>query len=237
MTAIVATALMLGWNPSWVTVGAAASVAVVWTVAGRISVRTLPRLPLWIPVVTLLGGAVTAYGGGAPYVTIGDVRLGLGGANTFAVLISITIVSLYLSLLFTWTTPMVEVPAFLQRVVGWFARVRIPVQAVAVGVTAALRLLPFLITDFRALLQTIEQRRTPGPRSFTDRAVQWSSCLPIVCSLAVQNAREVATSLDNRGGIGSVARRDRRPGVVDVVVIIAVLALTVSCAVLIDSSY
>lgn len=235
--AIVATALMLGWNPSWTTVGAAALLAVVWTAAGRISLRTLPRLPWWVPVVTLLGGSLTAFGGGAPYVTIADVRLGLGGASTFGILISITVVSLYLSLLFCWTTPMVEVPAFLQRVVGWFARVRIPVQPVAVGVTVALRLLPFLLTDFRALVQTIGQRRTPGPQSITQRAVQWTACLPIVCSLAVQNAREVATSMDNRGGIGPVARRDRRPGVLDVLVIIGILALTISCATLVGSSY
>ncbi|MGZ8178004.1 DUF2232 domain-containing protein [Williamsia sp. SKLECPSW1] len=235
--AIVATAAMLAWNPSWTTVGAAALLALVWTLAGRISLRTLPRLPWWVPVVALAGGSVTALGGGAPFVTIADVRLGLGGASTFGVLICITIVSLYLSLLFCWTTPMVEVPAFLQRVVGWFARVRIPVQPVAVGVTVALRLLPFMLTDFRALLQTIAQRRTPGPQSLTQRAVQWGACLPIVCSLAVQNAREVATSMENRGGIGSVARADRRPGVLDILVIVAILALTIGCAFLVGTRY
>ncbi|GAA2058676.1 DUF2232 domain-containing protein [Williamsia deligens] len=235
--AIVATAAMLGWNPSWTTVGAAAALAVVWTLAGRVSFSALPRLPWWVPVVALAGGTVTAMGGGAPYVTVADVRLGLGGASTFGILISITVVSLYLSLLFCWTTPMVEVPAFLQRMVGWFARLRIPVQPVAVGVTVALRLLPFMLTDFRALLQTIAQRRTPGPQSFTQRAQQWSACLPIVCSLAVQNAREVATSLDNRGGVGTVARRDRRPGVLDIVVILAILALTVGCGVVVGARY
>lgn len=226
--AIVATALMFAIDPGWITVGASVLIAAAWTLAGRIPVAALPRLPWWIFALMGLGGFVTAMGGGRPFVTVFDVRLGLGGASTWAVLISITIVSFYLSLVFCWTTPMAEVPAFGQRVVGWARRVGIPLQPVVVAVTVALRLLPFMISDFRVLLQTVGQRRTPGKRSAQQRVEQWSACMPIACSLAVQNAREVATAMDNRGGIGSVARADRRPGIGDVIAIVFVAAVVVA---------
>ncbi len=223
--AIAAMALMFGINPTWVSVAAAVIIAVVWTLAGKIPVAALPRLPWWIFVVMLAGGFVTAMGGGEPFVSVGGVRLGLGGASTWAILISITIVSFYVSLLFCWTTPMVEVPAFLQRLVGYARKIGIPAQSLAVSVTVALRLLPFMIGDFRVLLQTVAQRRMPGQQSIGQRAQQWSACMPIACSLATQNAREVAASMDNRGGIGSVSRPDRRPGLLDVVVIVGLIAV------------
>ncbi|GAA1458642.1 ATP-binding cassette domain-containing protein [Williamsia maris] len=230
--AIAALALMFGINPTWVSVAAAVIIAVAWTAAGRIPVAALPRLPWWIFLVMLGGGFVTAMGGGKPFVTVAGVELGLGGASTWAILISITIISFYVSLLFCWTTPMVEVPAFSQRLVGYAAKIGVPAQSVAVSVTVALRLLPFMIGDFRVLLQTVAQRRAPGQRSVRDRAEQWSACMPIACALAAQNAREVAASMDNRGGIGSVSRPDRRPGLLDVAVIAGIVAIVTAALVL-----
>ncbi len=230
--AIVALALMFAINPTWISVAAAAFIAVAWTLAGRVPLAALPRLPWWIFVAMLAGGVVTALGGGEPYVSIAGVELGLGGASTWGILISITIVSFYVSLLFCWTTPMVEVPAFAQRLVSYVGKVGIPVQVVAVSVTVALRLLPFMISDFRVLLQTLAQRRLPGEPSVRERAQQWSACMPIVCALAVQSAREVAVAMDNRGGIGSVSRPDRRPGLRDGAVIVGVVAVVAAAVML-----
>ncbi|MBT0567344.1 DUF2232 domain-containing protein [Williamsia sp. CHRR-6] len=224
---LVATALMFGISPSWITVGIGAAIAAVWTAAGRIPTAALPRLPWWLVGVTLIGAVFTALGGGSPFVTILGVKLGLGGVNTWGILISITVLSFYLSLLFCWTTPMVEVPAFGQRVVGWGRRVGLRLQAVAVAVTVSLRLLPFMIGDFRALLQAVGQRRAPGKRTVQRRLEEAAAAMAIACALAAQNAREVAASMDNRGGIGVVARADRRPAARDLMVIGVMVAVVV----------
>ena len=130
---------------------------------------------------------ITALGGADPYVTVAGVELGLGGASYWGLLISMTVLSLYSALLFCWTTPMVEIPSFAQRLVGWAARVGIPAQSAAVSVALALRLCPFLISDFRTLLQTIAQRKPEHKQSVPERINGWAACLPVVCSLAVQN--------------------------------------------------
>jgi energy-coupling factor transport system ATP-binding protein len=107
--------------------------------------------------------------------------------------------------------------------VGWAARFGIPAQSAAVAVALALRLCPFLISDFRTLLQTIAQRRPEGKQTTGERINGWAACLPIVCSLACQNGRELAAAIEARGGIGSVSRSDRSPRFIDLLVLIVVL--------------
>jgi energy-coupling factor transport system ATP-binding protein len=220
---LAAIALMFALEPTWLSVAVGVAIAASWTVLGKVPRAAVPRLPLWLIGVTLLGGFVTAMGGDEPYVTVGGVELGLGGAAYWGILICMTVVSLYSALLFCWTTPMVEIPAFAQRLVGWAARFGIPAQSAAVSVALALRLCPFLISDFRTLLQTIAQRRSDEKQTARERIAGWAACLPIVCSLACQNGRELAAAIEARGGIGSVSRSDRSPRFIDLVVLIVVL--------------
>ena len=91
------------------------------------------------------------------------------------------------------------------------------------SVALALRLCPFLISDFRTLLQTIAQRRSDKEQTARERINGWAACLPIVCSLACQNGRELAAAIEARGGVGSVSRSDRSPRFMDLLVLIVVL--------------
>ncbi|SIS22591.1 energy-coupling factor transport system ATP-binding protein [Williamsia sterculiae] len=224
---IVAMALLIGIEPTWANVGLMAGVAAAWTVAGRVPRSALPRLPWWLLLVAVAGGVFTALGGGSPYLTVAGVRLGMGGVFTWLLLLCITVLSLYLSLLFCWTTPMVEIPAFLQRLVNIGARVRIRAQAPATAIAVALRLILFMISDFRVLLQTVAQRRGKLAQPLATRVAAWASCLPIACSLAVRNAAELARSMESRGGVGAVSRRDRNPRWTDALVWMIVVAVLV----------
>ena len=214
---------MFALEPTWLSVAVGATIAAGWTVLGRVPRAAVPRLPLWLVGITLFGGFITALGGDEPYVTVGGVEFGLGGAAYWGILICMTVISLYSALLFCWTTPMVEIPAFAQRLVGWAARLGIPAQSAAVSVALALRLCPFLISDFRTLLQTIAQRRSDKEQTARERINGWAACLPIVCSLACQNGRELAAAIEARGGVGSVSRSDRSPRFMDLLVLIVVL--------------
>ncbi|MDV7133099.1 DUF2232 domain-containing protein [Williamsia muralis] len=223
LVVLAAIALMFALEPTWLSVAVGATIAAGWTVLGRVPRAAVPRLPLWLVGITLFGGFITALGGDEPYVTVGGVEFGLGGAAYWGILICMTVISLYSALLFCWTTPMVEIPAFAQRLVGWAARLGIPAQSAAVSVALALRLCPFLISDFRTLLQTIAQRRSDKEQTARERINGWAACLPIVCSLACQNGRELAAAIEARGGVGSVSRSDRSPRFMDLLVLIVVL--------------
>lgn len=219
---LAAIAVMFALEPTWISVAVAAGIATGWTLLGKVPRSALPRLPIWLVGITLFGGLITSLGGEDPYVTVAGVELGLSGASYWGILICITVLSLYSALLFCWTTPMVEIPSFAQRLVGWAGRIGIPAQSAAVSVALALRLCPFLISDFRMLLQTISQRRPEHKLSARERINGWAAALPVVCSLAVQNGRELASAIDARGGIGSVARSDRSPRLIDLLVLIVV---------------
>jgi len=222
---LIVLALMFALSPTWASAGAALVIVVGWSLLGRIPGSALPRLPWWLVVATLAGGALTAFGGGAPYVSVGGVRFGLGGASTWGILISITVLSLYASMLLCWTTPMVEIPAFLQRIVRVAELVRVPLRPLATSIALALRLCPFFISDCRTLLQTVRQRRPDRPQTGRERFREVAGILPIACMLASSNAREFADAIDARGGFGAVARVDRGPRVRDAVVFAVVLAL------------
>lgn len=230
--ALIVIALLFAISPTWASAGAALVIVIGWSVLGRIPRTALPRLPWWLVVATLAGGALTAFGGGAPYVTVGGVRFGLGGASTWGILISITVLSLYASMLLCWTTPMVEIPAFLQRIVRAGEKVRIPLRPLATSIALALRLCPFFISDCRTLLQTVRQRRPDRPQTGRERVREAAGILPIAWMLASSNAREFADAIDARGGFGAVARADRGPRLRDAVVFSVVLALAALAIVL-----
>ncbi|HEY9313395.1 DUF2232 domain-containing protein [Williamsia sp.] len=220
---LAAVAVMFMLEPTWISVGVGAGIALGWTLLGRVPRAAMPRLPKWLIGITLFGGLITALGGKDPYVTIAGVELGLGGAIYWGILICMTVLSLYCALLFCWTTPMVEIPSFAQRLVGWAERLRIPAQSAAVSVALALRLCPFMISDFRVLLQTMSQRKPEHRQSAAEQINGWINCLTVVCSLAVQNGRELAAAVEARGGIGSVARSDRSPRLIDLLLLIVVI--------------
>jgi energy-coupling factor transport system ATP-binding protein len=79
-----------------------------------------------------------------------------------------------------------------------------------------------MISDFRVLLQTMSQRKPEHKQSAAEQINGWINCLTVVCSLAVQNGRELAAAVEARGGIGSVARSDRSPRLIDLLVLIVV---------------
>ncbi len=225
---LIVIALMFALSPTWASAGAALVIVIGWSLLGRIPRTALPRLPWWLVVATLFGGALTAFGGGAPYVSVGGVRFGLGGASTWGILISITVLSLYASMLLCWTTPMVEIPAFLQRIVRIGEKVRLPLRPLATSIALALRLCPFFINDCRTLLQTVRQRRPDRPQAGRERFREVAGILPIACMLASSNAREFADAIDARGGVGAVARADRGPRLRDAAVFGVVLVLVVA---------
>ncbi|GAB2643046.1 hypothetical protein GCM10027169_08860 [Gordonia jinhuaensis] len=231
-------ALMFAINPSWWTVLVGVIVALAWTALGRVRRRAIPRLPWWFVLAAVIGGLITSFGGGEPYVSVVGVRFGLGGASSWATLLMITLTSLYMSLLLCWTTPMVEIPSLLQQVASVARRIRlgsrrVDLRAATVSVSVALRMAPAMIANLRILAQTISQRRSGRGESRWARIDSWFHVLGVACSLAVSDAADTAATMVTRGGgMGRVARTGRRPGAADAVVVAVVLAAAVAACVL-----
>ncbi len=219
LATIVVLAALFAIRPSWLSVAAAVVTLAGWAVAGRVPQRAIPRLPPWMLGMALLGAVLAAAAGGKPALHLGGAEIGLHGLDQWALFMAITLLSILASLLFSWTTAPADVPPFLQRLTGLLRRVRVPATAPLAGIAIALRLGPLLLVECRTLLLVSGQRTRCRPAGTGRRRRQllvagWD-LLTLACTLACRRAGELADAIAARGGLGSVALPDKRPGRVD----------------------
>jgi energy-coupling factor transporter transmembrane protein EcfT len=223
---LTALAVMVGIRPTWATVGIVAGALGVWTAFGRVPPSAVPRLPRWFLAVTPLAGVLAALGGGAPYATIAGFRIALGGIDKWALFTAIATLSLYSSLLFTWTTPAADLPPFLEGVARSCRRLRIPAGALTATIAVGLRLGPLLLEECRTVYTVAAQRnRSQRVKPSNRRRELFFNSLVLVCSLAIRRAAEMAEAMIARGGIGTVAQHVSRPHRQDVVVALCTAAM------------
>jgi hypothetical protein len=88
-----------------------------------------------------------------------------------------------------------------------------------------------LLDDSRTILHLLGQRRRsrPGDReSWRQRLSRFTNGAFIACAAAVRRAAETGDALTARGGIGTIAGPDQRPGIRDgLAVLVAAGILTV----------
>jgi energy-coupling factor transporter ATP-binding protein EcfA2 len=221
---ITALAIMVGIRPTWITVGVVAAVLAVWTGLGRVPRGAVPRLPRWFIAVTPLAGVLAALGGKTPYVTIGGYRLSVGGINQWALFTAIAALSLYASMLFTWTTPAADIPPFLQGISRLCRRLHLPAEATTATIAVGLRLGPLLLDECRTVYMVAAQRhRSQRVKPVRRRRELFFNSLALVCALAIRRAGEMAEAMVARGRIGSVAQNVSRPAKRDLVISVATL--------------
>ncbi|MGI8879772.1 MAG: DUF2232 domain-containing protein [Jatrophihabitans sp.] len=226
---IIVLAALFAIRPSWLSVAAALVTLLAWAVAGRVPQRAIPRLPSWMLGMALLGAVLAGAAGGKPDLHLGAAKIGLHGLDQWALFMVITLLSILASLLFSWTTAPADIPPFLQRLTNAFRRVRVPAAAPLAGIAIALRLGPLLLTECRTLLLVSGQRTRCRPAASGRRRRQllvtgWD-LLTLLCTLACRRAGELAEAIAARGGLGSVALPDKRPGRADLLAALFVAAV------------
>jgi energy-coupling factor transporter ATP-binding protein EcfA2 len=214
---LLAVAVVPAVDPSWPTLGAAALVLAAWAVAGRVPRGAWPRLPLWL---LLWGGtaALAALGNEPPLVSFLGFAISLGGLNQAALFLGITLISVIGVTILIWTTPISAIPPLLQRLTAWGRHVRLPLARLSAATALGLRLAPMLLDDSRTTLHLLGQRQRsrPGDReSWRQRLSRFTQGAFIACATAVRRAAETGDALTARGGIGTIAGPDQRPGIRD----------------------
>ncbi|WP_441957161.1 energy-coupling factor transporter transmembrane component T family protein [Mycolicibacterium houstonense] len=211
--------VLLTLYPGWVPIAAVAVLVLVVARLAHIPRGALPSIPFFLWILVAIGGALASLAGGAPFVDIGSVQLGLGGLLNFLRVTALAIVLLGLGALVSWTTNVADVApavATLGRPLRWL---RIPVHDWAVTIALALRAFPMLIDEFRTLyaahrLRPMEPAETFGARR-RQRVANLVDLLAAAVTVALRRGDEMGDAITARGGAGQISAAPSRPRVRD----------------------
>jgi energy-coupling factor transport system ATP-binding protein len=231
LLALLAVAVALSIQPGWPSIGLAAALlgAGVW-LAG-IPRGAAPRPPRWWWAGLGIGALLAMQAGGAPFLHVGEARIGFGALGEWARATSLVAVLLLSAALVSWTTRLSGVAPALARLLGTFRRLGLPVAEWATAVALAIRCLPLLVDETRTLAAVHRLRQPYRPRARRRLVREALDLLTAELVVAVRRADELAAAVDARGGLGSIADDPSGPGWRDavalVIVAVAVAAIIV----------
>jgi energy-coupling factor transport system permease protein len=236
LLALVALAVFVSLVPQWPAIAAAALAVCVGLAVGRVPRSAAPRLPQWIIVALGATFAANFVAGGAPYIHIGSLSIGLGAAGDWLRATALGATIIVAAALLSWTTSLADVTPAVHRLIRPFARFRVPVQYWAATVGLGLRGLPLLVDEMQTLAAARRMRAAhapPPPPRWRHYMREPVDLLAAAAVTAGRRAAEFADAIEARGGTVSTAEttppltyRDAVVGAVVVMAIAAGLLLT-----------
>ncbi|RRQ28125.1 energy-coupling factor transporter transmembrane protein EcfT [Rhodococcus sp. Eu-32] len=201
--------ILLVVAPSWPTIGVIVALLVVTAIVARVPPTAIPRPPIWIWGLFVIGALINAPLGF-------DAILLFLRATTFA------FVLLGASMMLGWTTSMSDIaPAV--AVLGYpLKKMRLPVDEWAATVALCLRSLPLLIEEMRVM----NAARRLRPKSVLNSAADNSivDLVTATMSIAIRRATEMGEAITARGGTGQITAYPSRPGMADAIALVVVAA-------------
>ncbi|HET9690856.1 MAG TPA: energy-coupling factor transporter transmembrane component T [Acidimicrobiales bacterium] len=230
LVAVVALAAALSFEPTWPTIGVIGTLLFVTARLARVPRSAVPRPPLWFWLITLAGAALTVASGSAPYVTLGPVQVGFGDLELYVRFSVLAALLLGGSALVAWTTDLGEVAPALARLWAPLRWLRLPVDEWAVVVALTVRSLPLLFEELRTLLAARRLRGRAPTRTLDSLLEEAIDLMTAALAASVRRAGEMGEAITARGGTGTLAAVDRRPGRADAAALGAV-ALAIGASV------
>ncbi|GAB3134580.1 hypothetical protein GCM10027289_26700 [Tsukamurella serpentis] len=234
LAVLVAMGIAMGVRTDWWNIGACALVLLGWFLLAGAPWRAWPRLPRLFFVFGAISLFLTAMGTGETTATLLGASINLSGIDVFFRALVALLVSLFAALVFCWTTPLGDVPGFLQTCLGRLRGFGRRGVAVASALALAIRLGPLALAEVRTMWGLARQRR-PLRRSGRPRGVTIETMLELLLLATVQSCRragELADAISSRGGLGAVARPDGGPTKLDGAVLAGVAVILIAGAVL-----
>lgn len=232
LVAVAVIGVVLTFYPGWGSIAAVTLLVAITTWLAHIPRGVLPSVPRWMWLLLLVGGATAAMGGGAPFVTVGSVPVGLGGLITFLHVTAMSLVLLGLGALVSWTTNVAEIAPAMAVLGRPLRAVGIPADEWAVALALALRAFPMLIDEYRVLFaaRRLRPRAQPQTRRARrrQRAAEVVDLLAATVTLALRRGDEMGDAITARGGVGQISAYPSRPRRSDAA---ALVVVTVMCAV------
>ncbi len=232
--------LILATNPGWVPIVAVGGLVIVGVGLAHIPRSALPSVPSAVWVVLAIGSAFLTTSGGAPFVDIGSLHVGLGGMLQFLRITMLMIVLLSLGALLSWTTELAEIApalATLGRPLRWL---RMPVDDWATTVSLALRSFPMMFDEFRLLHAARKLRPNPRLRTRKERCRyrvrDFIDLISAATAMMLRRADEMGDAITARGGAGQLTASRSGPGrgdwaAMSIVVLACAVALAMQFAV------
>ncbi len=229
--------MLIALRPSWPVIGMVAGFVGISMIVARIPFGAAPRLPRWFWYGLMIGVVLTAQSHAAPFVTLGGVRLSVGGMLDWLRLTSVSMTMFAAAALLGWTTPLSELAPALGRLLAPLRRLRLPVDEWIATVALSIRCLPLLVDEIRTLLAVRRLRvgRRPTRRRMADRLaalpLQARSTTELLCTAIVtclRRAAEMTEAIVARGGFGAVAHQPAHPRRADAAALAALAGLAVA---------
>ncbi|CAM5296952.1 ABC transporter related protein OS=Tsukamurella paurometabola (strain ATCC 8368 / DSM / CCUG 35730 / CIP 100753 / JCM 10117 / KCTC 9821 / NBRC 16120 / NCIMB 702349 / NCTC 13040) OX=521096 GN=Tpau_2487 PE=3 SV=1 [Tsukamurella paurometabola] len=229
LAVLLATGVVMAVRTDWWNIGAAALIMLGWFLLAGAPWRAIPKLPPFFLAFGAISLWLASLGDGATGITVLGIQFSLSGIDVFLRGLVSVMVSLFAALLFCWTTPLGDVPGFLQTCLNRLGGVGKRGVAFASSLALAIRLAPLALSEVRTMWGLARQRR-PLRANGKPRGVSIEAILELLLLATVQSCRragELADAITSRGGLGVVARPDRGPRRLDGVVVLAVTAILV----------
>jgi energy-coupling factor transport system permease protein len=220
---------LLALYPGWFTIAAVAALVLVTARLARVRRGALPSAPNWLWIVLLLGAVAAGFAGGAPFLELGPVRVGIGGLLGYVQLTLISATLLGLGALVSWTTNVAEIAPAVAKLGRPLKALRIPVDDWAVTLALALRAFPMLIQEFRTLFAARRLRPKAVASTWSQRCRRWPvelvDQMAAAMTVSLRRADEMGDAVTARGGAGQISALPSRPMTADAVALTVVLAL------------
>lgn len=201
-------------SPGRGTVIALVAVVLAALLGARVPLSVVPRPPIWLWVVLLIGAGASVVGGGLDLY----VRTTL-----------ITVALIALGLVVTWTTPAEELAPALAALLRPLGRVGLPTSTWASTIALSVRALPLIGEDLQTILAVRRLRRpTDRPaislprrmRSLTSDGVDLAIA---AVAVAARRGRDVGIAVAARGGVAAVRPQTPHLGSADLLCFVVTL--------------
>ncbi|SNS43378.1 energy-coupling factor transporter transmembrane component T family protein [Rhodococcoides kyotonense] len=204
--------ILLVVAPTWPAIGVIVGLLVVTAVVAHVPPTAIPRPPIWIWGLFLIGALINA-------------PLGFDAVLLFLRATVFAFVLLGASMMLGWTTSMSDIaPAV--AVLGYpLKKLRLPVDEWAATVALCLRSLPLLIEEMRVMMAARRLRPKSVLNSAADNSIV--DLVTATMSIAIRRATEMGEAITARGGTGQITAYPARPRLPDAIA----LGIVVLCCV------
>lgn len=229
LIAVFVISMLLTFVPTWTAIASVAVLVLITAWLARIPRGAVPTIPIWMVALVIGGSLSVFFSGGAPFVHIGTITIGLKGALAVIRTTAVAAVLLGTGAMVSWTTNVSEVAPAIALMGRPLKRFGVPVDERAATLALSLRAFPMLVDEFRVLMAA--RRLRPPQVNEGRRRLRWVAevvdILTAAITVALRRASEMGDAITARGGTGQISAHPARPGVRDVIALLVVAAVTI----------
>lgn len=182
--------------PSWVSIGIIVGLLVVTAVVGKVPPTAVPRPPLWIWGLFVIGALI-------------NLPIGFDAVLLFLRTTVFAFVLLGASMMIGWTTSMSDIAPAVAVLGSPLKKLKLPIDEWAATVALCLRSLPLLIEEMRTMIAARRLRPKSVLNSASDNSIV--DLITATMSIAIRRATEMGEAITARGGTGQITANPSGP--------------------------